>query len=522
MQPVATAAEMRRIDRDAMARGIPEAALMESAGRSVAEEVRNAFPRARCAVVLCGPGNNGGDGFVAARYLKNAGLDVIVFSTRAPEQSAPLCASYARSLEHLGVPLRSIAETGEAKETLRHALQRADVVVDALLGTGAGGALRGGVATAARALVDSRAPVVAVDLPTGVDADTAKVHPLAVRAALTVALAAYKPAHLFLPGRLHCGRTVVADIGIPRAWIAAGTHIRHMDRATAAAWMPARPLDGHKGTFGRLLVIAGSATMPGAAVLALRGAIGAGTGLVRWAGPAAVQAAVAAQLPEATLRPVPAWKDASAAERKAFLDELGAYNAVAIGPGLGGGDGVSALVRDVLRHAPVPLVVDADGLNHLAAQGAWPGGRAAPVLPVLTPHVGEMARLLGVENGVVRADPLEAARRAAARYDAVVLLKGVPTVVARPSGEAMVVTAGNPVLATGGSGDVLTGIIGGLLAQGMPPWQAAALGAYWHGRAADALKAEGSDAGYPASAIAARLPQVRQEILREEDWRADG
>lgn len=507
--------QMAAIDRQAIDRGIPEAALLESAGRSVAAEAVRLASSGRRVVVVCGPGNNGGDGLAAARYLHNAGFEVKVFLTHRLERLRPLCRQYAAILQAEGVPVSTDLSDGCAAG-FRDALLECDLVIDAILGIGAKGELRGAAELAAQTMQGVRAPILAVDIPTGVDADTGQVGRWFVQAKATVALGAPKLGHFLLPGRVHCGECIVADIGIPRSLLERGTHITWINRSVAAAWFPPRPIDGHKGTFGKVLVVAGSKTMPGAAVLSIRGALGSGAGLVRWAGPAAAHPLIAAHVVESTFAPQPDVDGAlAAAAAEALIGEAAQADAVVLGPGLSLAEGVQVCVERIVYSVEVPVVVDADGLNHLAVLARESGAphRPYPAARILTPHPGEMARLLGCAVDAVRANPVEAAQQAAARYGAVTLLKGVPSVAADPSGQAAIITAGNPALATGGTGDVLAGMIGGLLAQGAAPWQAVCLAAYWHGKAAERMAARGEDVGHPAGELSTHLPAARADIL---------
>lgn len=507
--------EMAAIDRQTIERGITEAALLESAGRCVANAASRLLHRSGRVVVVCGPGNNGGDGLVAARYLANAGFQVEVFLTHSADQLSSLGAALTKVLQDDGIAVSSDLSEGQL-HGFAASVARCDLVIDALLGIGSRGEPRGAVSLAVQGLQGIRAPILAVDLPTGIDADTGQVRRLFVKAQATIALGAPKLGHFLLPGRLHCGKLTVADIGIPQSIIRSGTQMSWVDQKTAAAWLPPRPLDSHKGTFGKVLVIAGSETMPGAAVLALRGAIGSGAGLVRWAGPASAHALVASHVIECTFAPQTDRDGALAADAAGELASVTSdCDAVILGPGLSLAAGVQACVERLVREVNVPMVIDADGLTHLASVADRMEGREPryPAARILTPHPGEMARLLGCDVEAVRCDPVGMAKEAAKRYAAITLLKGVPSVVADPNGEVALITAGNPVLATGGTGDVLVGIIGGLLAQGVVPWRAAGLAAYWHGKAAERMAVAGEDAGHPAGNLPAYLASARAEIL---------
>lgn len=512
---VTTGAQMAAVDRRAIDAGIAEAALLESAGRETARVAVEVAPPKGPIVVLCGPGNNGGDGLVAARTLSNWGWDVTVGLASPRARLGDVRGRLYDVLHQMGVRCIPLGDDPKGWDLLPAAMDRSALVIDALLGTGSKGEPTGTVRRALELLHAAGRPVLAVDLPSGVDADSGKVASCAVTAVATIAFAAPKPGHLLLPGRAHCGRLVIADIGIPHGFVAAESRMTWMQPDLARRLFPRRRLDAHKGTFGRAVIIAGSALMPGAATLSLRAALRSGAGLVTWAGPASILGIVAGYAAEATFAPLPE-RDGKLSESavEAVAAEVQGASAALLGPGLGLGDEPFALVRGVLARIDRPTVVDADALTHLARVGYSPQGASQLVL---TPHAGEMARLLGTSVAEVADDRLLAVLRAAQQYEAVVLLKGSPTLIACPSGRLAFSTAGNPVLATGGSGDVLAGLIAGLLAQGVLPFDAAALGAYWHGTAADKMAADGEDAGHTAGDLLVHLPGARARLLAADE-----
>lgn len=445
-EPLYTAGEMR--EAEARYPGYPASVpeLMERAGSAVAKEAMRAFPRARRFAVVCGGGANGGDGAVAARMLREAG--------------------------------REAAETDEPEGY--------DVVVDALFGTGFRGAPRSEAAALIRRINDAGAPVVSVDLPSGVDASTGEVAGAAVRATLTVTFHGRKVGLVVAPGRFHAGRVVVADIGLE--------HLETRARRTTDALLrqiPHRAAQDSKYTAGVVLVVGGSPGMTGAAVLTATAALRADAGYVTLAVPAASLPVVEALALEPVKRGF-AW--ATAADE--ILAEAARADAVAIGPGLGRSDEARALVRVLLEGLELPVVVDADALN-----GLEPVERRAAT--VLTPHAGELARLLGITAEEVGEHRLETASRCAERYGAVVLLKGADTIVQGPGAAPIVSDHAPPSLATAGSGDVLTGVIAAFLAKGVEPATAAAAAATAHGLAAASVP---SQAGLVASDVVAALP----------------
>ncbi|WP_456410122.1 NAD(P)H-hydrate dehydratase [Oceanithermus sp.] len=473
---------MRVADARAVELGYPSLLLMEAAGRAVAEAALAAWPAARRFVVVSGKGNNGGDGLVAARWLLLWGREVRVF---APEGHRGDAALARAALE--------VHQSVEPIEALD--LRGAEVVVDALFGTGLSRPLEGEWAERVALINAADARVLAVDVPSGLP------HEPHVQADLTVALAGLKPAHVFYPERSACGRIVLADIGMPRALLESRELPELLEPEAMRALLPARPGDAHKGSVGRVLVVGGAPSYTGAPALAALGAYRAGAGLVTVAYP---RDAAGVEPPlEAVRLPVARWQDARLAEARA--------EAVAVG--MGGGEGGGAAARAVLRLRK-PTLLDADALYpevlKVYAEAALP--------TVITPHPGEAARLLDQSPAAVAAEPLAHARELARRYRTVAVLKGGPTVICKP-GRCAVNTTGNPAMATGGMGDVLSGVIAALLAAGLEPWDAARLGVYLHGLAGDAV----ARVGLVARDVAEALPGARARLARGEvrpywDW----
>lgn len=522
---------MRAVEAAAAARGHGVAAMMDRAGRAVARAVAARLgdvgddASRRRVVVLCGPGHNGGDGLVAAAALAAAGHNVrAVGWRRAPDALADAAATAGAALTAVDGP-EDLARHGPALDGW---LAEADAVVDALLGTGARGPLEGVVADLLDRVAAARPPlVVAVDVPTGLDADDGRLDAHAVPADVTVTFGCAKPGQLAFPGAAAVGRLVVDDIGIPPDAVAEGIAppLGVVTAADAAGWLPPRPVDAHKGTFGRVLVVAGSRLYPGAAALAAGAAYRAGCGLVTVAATTEVRAAVAARTPEVTYLPLPEVHGGiSAAAAAAVRDAWLHYDAVLIGPGLSQArgvadfftallDGLSDLVEDA---RPGRLVVDADGLNLVAAHPAGP--RALPIGSILTPQPREMARLTGLAIDDILADRVGVARRFAAAWRHVVVLKGAHTVVAAPDGQAAIVPIATPALATAGTGDVLAGLVAGLLAAGAPPFAAAAAGAFAHGCAGLRLAgAPGGDRAAVAGDLLAQLGAVWHGLAAPPD-----
>lgn len=494
---VVTAEEMRRIDRHTIEQiGIPAMVLMENAGREIAGEVLSVIhERRRPAdaerwLVLAGKGNNGGDGFVAARHLRQAGVEAEVALAEPADRLGGDARAQYDIASRLGIRCYEAAEGID--------WQRYTGVLDALLGTGTAGAPREPYAGLIREANASGLPIVAADIPSGLDADTGAVNDPCIRAERTVALAFLKRGLAQYPGAEAAGRVSVRIIGIPEELGAAfGVSVRLLTEAVLAGQLGVdvrrtRKADTHKGTYGHVLIAAGTAAMSGAGLLCVRAALRAGCGLATWALPASFAPQAVGLAPEAMLAGV-----ADAGGRgwagtgpEALLALAEGRSVLALGPGMGRWPGDSTWLRTIWDGARCPLVLDADALNTLADApdfAAWPR-RTAPT--VLTPHPGEMGRLTGSGIGGVQRDRIEAARSYALEHGVTLVLKGARTVVAAPSGDVYINVTGNPGMSTGGAGDVLTGVIASLLAQGLSAEQAAAFGVYLHGAAGDRAAAK--------------------------------
>ncbi|MEX0785086.1 MAG: NAD(P)H-hydrate dehydratase, partial [Dehalococcoidia bacterium] len=483
---------------------------MEEAGLAVAQEVwvnLGAVPE-RKVVLLIGPGNNGGDGLVAARHLADWGAQtaVVLLLPRAQDDAN------LKQLAEREVGVHDAAALDEA-------LAGAEAIVDAVLGTGRARPIEGALARALdRVMEVARAgplapKLIAVDLPTGVDADTGAADPHALRADATVALGCSKAGLHTLPGAEYAGHIEVVDIGLPADAVDA-LPVELLNARWVRERLPARPAGANKGTFGRVLAVAGSKLYAGAARLAALGALRCGAGLVTVACPASVQPLVAAGMSEATYLPLPDAGGFVAAEAAVEVARaLDGYDTLLLGPGLGQGAQQEAFVRQLLcslaEDGPAVLI-DADGLNNLAKLPRWHERVAARC--VLTPHPGEHARLTGRSIAEVQSDRLASAREAAQAWGQTVVLKGAYTVVATPDGRAAVNPYANPALASAGTGDVLAGVAAGLLAQGLAPFEAGCCAAYLHAAAAEGLRAELGDAGMLAGDLLPELPRTMREL----------
>jgi len=517
-EPVVTAGEMRELDRLAMEKyGIPGLVLMENAGRATCTCMNDELGglAGRTVVVFVGPGNNGGDGLVVARHALQAGASPLLVYGGAPENlrgDAAVNRDIALRLE-----LEYLVFDPDKEEDLlelilsRHARCPVLCLVDALFGTGLSREIQGRyrdlVHLINRLGREFSWPVVAVDMPSGLESDTGRILGCAVRADLTVTYGLAKPAHYLHGGEL-TGSVRVVDISIPARAVARVHPDGERIRAAVFDLLPARTPASHKGSHGHLLVAGGSAGMTGAAILACRAGLRSGCGLVSAVVPSDLNAVFEHNLVEAMTIPLPCSRAClSQDDLEVILDAAAARQAVVLGPGLGTAETTAALVVALYREMDPPAVVDADALNILAAADIDPADHRGARL--LTPHPGEMARLLAVSSRDVQEDRIGAARELARLCGpgSVVVLKGAGTVVARDDGRWALNTTGNPGLAVGGSGDVLSGLIGGLLARGMSPWDAARVGVHAHGLAADQL-ARKRPYGFLATELAARLPRA--------------
>ncbi|MEO8348795.1 MAG: NAD(P)H-hydrate dehydratase [Acidobacteriota bacterium] len=511
MIPILDSREMRAADRAAIRSGIPATMLMENAARGIVDAIAGHFPAWRRIVVVCGPGNNGGDGLAAARLLARRGHSIRVFTLRDFDAYSGAAAINAERARGVGLALESLAKE-RGGGAFSKAAAEADGVVDALFGTGLDRPLTGLAARAVSAINAAGRPVVAADIPSGLFSDSAAVREASVHAAVTVAFAAPKICHAFPPARSRCGTLVVHDIGIPKRILARKSHRLFLATANAVReLLPARDTAGHKGDFGRVAIVAGSRGKAGAAVLAARGALRGGAGSVTVFAPASVGEAVVSDLPEAMTEALPEEAGSLAAKAgRELVARLEAFDVAVIGPGLGTSEGTVAAIHDVIAGLANPVVLDADGLNAFAGGLRRLARRPGPTL--LTPHPGEAARLLRSSSRTVQADRLTAARTLARRARCGVLLKGEATLFSSPDGRVVVNPTGSPLLATAGSGDVLAGLIGALVASGLGIPDAAAAATWLHGAAGDTLALRLGDAGLLAHEVADAVPVVRHAL----------
>jgi hydroxyethylthiazole kinase-like uncharacterized protein yjeF len=514
-----TAAEMRALDHAAIdERKIPSLRLMENAGKAVVHEMERQFGRlrGRTVTIVAGKGQNAGDGFVVARLLRQRSCHARVILLSPPSLLAGDAATTFRKYKQAGGRIYEVTDDASA-DRIEPLLRESHLLVDAVFGTGLNAPTQEPIAGIISRMNRSGRPIVAIDLPSGLHADSGAILGTVVQASLTVTLARPKRGLYLADGPNVAGIVRVGDIGIPPEVIAhAKIPLTLLDATTVRAYLPQRQRTAHKGTFGHVGIIAGSAGKTGAAAMAALGALRSGAGLVTVAVPEGLNTVLESKLLEAMTLPVtetPLHGLAHAAKPN-LLGFAATKTAVAIGPGIGREAETVSLVHDLLVEIKQPVVLDADGLNALAGNAHILRRAQAPL--VLTPHPGEMARLLGRSVSDVQKDRLGVAAGFARDFNVHVVLKGAGTVLAGPDGALAINPTGNPGMATGGTGDVLTGMIVGLLAQGLPPWEAACAGTYLHGVAGDLAVARRGEIGMIARDLLDAIPDAIRELQSEE------
>jgi len=508
---IVTADEMRDIDRRTIEDyGIPGLVLMERAGLAVASRVRALFPSKKV-VVLCGGGNNGGDGLVAARDLFNRGIKVLVIMTTKKEALSSDCAVQYQIAKKMGIPV-------EFRSTMSGKDIHGSVVIDAVFGTGLARPVKGGIAGLFAFLNGADAPVVAVDMPSGISSDTGEILGQAVMADYTVTFGLPKRAHFLYPGAGYTGKLFIEDIGFPTCLLDPDSiKTSLIDRETASALIPARPRNSFKGDFGHVLVIAGSRGKTGAAMMCGQAALRSGSGLVTLGVPESLAESFQCRVTEEMLLPLP--DDGNGMMSLKALDGILEFTAekidvIAAGPGIGVSPATKKIMTELVLRSAVPMVLDADGLNSISASAKHAGAvkdllqnAKSPI--ILTPHPGEMARLIHKPKVTER---LGIPVSFAVDSGSYLVLKGVPTIIALPEGNIFINTTGNPGMATAGAGDVLTGIIASLLGQGLNPAEASALGVFIHGMAGDKAAAKAGEYSLIASDLINALPAAFMEL----------
>ncbi len=517
---ILTAEAMREVDRAAIEElGIPSLVLMENAAIGVVEAIGESFGEAESAAIFCGPGNNGGDGLAIARHLSVRGWEVRVFLIAGGRQLSDDAAIQLAICRKAGLAVMEVSTPADLAGAAEAAAE-CDLVVDSLFGTGLARPLEGLFADAVEAVNDLPIPCVAVDLPSGLSGSQAQPIGPHVEADLTVTFAAPKVAHVFPPAADSVGEMVVTDLGIPPRLVedveeeTGDLHL--LVGEELAELIPERDPDSHKGDYGHTLIVAGAPGKAGACILASRAAVRVGAGLVTAAVPEPILQTVDLGSIESMTLALPVGASGHLAERAAdaVLEAAEGKAALALGPGLGQEPSTVAAIRRIALECPLPLVLDADGINAFAGKAGDLAVRRAET--ILTPHPGELGRLLGISTAQIQEDRIAAARGAAEETGAIVVLKGHMTLVA--SGTAVFVNpTGNPGMATGGTGDVLTGLIAGLLAQGVDALDAAVLGVYLHGLAGDLAASRLGEMVLAANDLIEILPAALAALKNGDD-----
>ena len=516
---IVTAHQMHALDRRTIQEaGVPGHVLMERAGAGVVAAMEETFGpmKGKTVTIFCGKGNNGGDGFVVARLLRRQRVNVqVCLLARAGDLKGDAKLMYQRVAKSAG---GAHIARAPSPDRMRHLTRQSHVLVDALLGTGTSAPVTGPYAEAIHAMNASELPTVAMDLPSGIHADTGEMLGTAVHASLTVTFGNPKLGLFLGSGIDHAGRVRHVDIGIPDQYVEAmRIPIELLTPAAIRSWLPTRRASSHKGTFGHVGLIAGSPGQSGAAVLAANAALRSGAGLVTVAAPASVQAHLESRVMEVMTLPLPETKDHMLARRA--LPQLLAFvqsrSAIGMGPGLSTHVETAEVIRTLIAQCDRPTVIDADALNALA--GHTHILRACPMPTILTPHPGEMARLLNTTTDMVTRNRLGTAQEFARAHSVIMVLKGARTIIAHPHGHTAISPTGNPGMATAGTGDVLTGVIAGLLAQGLAPWEAAQSGVYLHGLAGDLAAETFGHAGLLAGDLLQYLPRAIMHVLHAGD-----
>lgn len=509
---VVTAEEMRRIDRETIdSIGIPGHVLMERAGVAIAKNIKEIYGRKKT-VVLAGGGNNGGDGIVVGRELFNSGWSVKVLLLIKEDRLSPDCLAQLRIAKKVGVPV-------EFRTNITETDLHGAIVVDALLGTGLNKPVEGPMAEVIGFLNKSGVPVISVDIPSGISSDTGQVMGIAVKANYTVTFGLPKRGHLLFPGAEYTGMLIIEDIGFPQELLSSDelkVEIPEVDWLKTL--IPERPRYSHKGDYGHVLIVAGSRGKTGAAIMAAKACMRTGAGLVTLGAPETLMDVFQMRVTEEMTLPLPDRGDGTLSSKACakILDFLsGKADVLCIGPGIGVSEDTERLMTEILRTLNKPLVVDADAINSISGHKLLREYKA-PL--ILTPHPGEMSRLIskaGLKTDIadIERDRIEAARSFSKETGVNLVLKGVPTVIANPDGRVIINPKGNPGMATAGTGDVLTGMIGALIGQGLNPFEAATLGVYLHGLAGDIVASSKGEHSLIASDVIEAIPEAFKGLV---------
>jgi hydroxyethylthiazole kinase-like uncharacterized protein yjeF len=515
---IVTPYQMREIDdRTIRKYKIAGQTLMENAGRAVADQAEAMMGSGGMGLdskvcIVCGTGNNGGDGFVAARHLLERGFPTLVFlSGRAKGIKGAALANY-KKLQKTGIRVIEVL-TPKSLDNLKKSLAESRLAIDAIFGTGFRGQLEKITAGIINIINDSGVLVLSVDIPSGVDGETGRVEGQAVRADVTVTLGLLKTGLLFYPGKAQAGKVVITEIGFPaRAINEQKVIIKLTDGDLIKGWLANRKPDAHKGSCGTVMVLAGSAGMTGAACLAAESALRSGAGLVYLGIAESLNDIIETKLTEVITKPLPETRDRTLAlpGLDRILKLMAKADSALIGPGLSTHPETMELVQNIIWELRIPVVLDADGLNAVSSRAELLN--FVPQL-ILTPHYGELARLIKAELSAIKSNPLKYAAAAAKTFNQIVVLKGAPTVTALPDGMCWINSTGNSGMATAGAGDVLAGLISGLLAQGLSAERAAVLGVYLHGLAGDLAAEEKTEFCMLAGDILEKLPAAYKKLM---------
>lgn len=512
---IPTVMQMQSIDRNASREyEIPGIVLMENAGLKIVEVIKEVLPSlsGKRVIILAGKGNNGGDGFVVARHLHNNGAKAVTFFLGAPEQLPEEALCNYRILNKIKAQVWQLNNEKNI-EKLQLALLKADLVVDALYGSGFKGLVAGFEAEVIKTVNESKVPVISVDIPSGVEADTGLVIGQAIKAKYTVTFALPKLGLLLEPGSTYAGQLTISDISIPADLLVdADMKTNLLTDKLVQTFIKPRPREVFKGSFGYLLAIGGSIGMSGAIIMTAQAALKSGAGIVTAAVPESILNIVAGATPEVMTIPLPQTMAAqiSTAAVPQLINYMHKATVCTIGPGMGRYPEARDIVSLILKESDLPVVIDADGLIALKDDISMLTNRSAPV--VLTPHPGEFAQLTTLTVEEVQENRIEVAREFAQKWDVILVLKGNKTIVALPDGEVFVNLTGNPGMATAGSGDVLAGIIGGFIAQGLEAANAALVGVYIHGLTGDRAVLDQGQRGMVAGDLIKYLPGVIREF----------
>jgi len=517
---VVTAEEMRVIDRRTIeGYSIPGSVLMERAGLAVASRIKEAFSP-RKVIIIAGSGNNGGDGLVVARNLYNEGWDVKVFLTEKPEDLKGDALLQYKIAVKFGLKIYPINEflTNYSSLITHHC-----ILVDALFGTGLSKNVTGALSEVISYLNRSNVPIFSVDIPSGISSDNGQIMGEAVRADYTVTFGLPKRGHLLYPGAQHSGKLFIEDIGFPKELLnSEKLHIELLTKDKVSPLIPKRPRYSHKGNYGHVLIVAGSKGKTGAAIMAAKACLRSGAGLVTLGIPKSLADVFQSRVTEEMILALPDKGDGTLSQRASrvilnFLNERATI--LAIGPGIGISSDTKKLMEILIKTSTTPMLIDADGINSLKGERAIFSKLKAPI--ILTPHLGEMARLLGKQKGVsVKTQDIERNRinvpvSFAKETGTYLVLKGVPTIIAGPDGMAYINSTGNPGMASAGTGDVLTGMISAFLSQGLSPIHASILGVYMHGFAGDSAATEKGEHPLIATDIIEKIPFAFHSLSHE-------